>query len=296
MRGLFSGGTLCSEAAAILAERLGTVHTNAPAGRARRLEGPPSGHAVLDLGEEEFTRGRPHPMIDPAARAERLAEEAADPDVGVILLDVVLGYASHPDPASVLVPPIREALAARPQLAVVGYVLGTEADPQVRSRQAAALEDAGVRLAGTNAAAARLSRVTSNAPAGRARRLQGEPEGHVCLDLGEEEFTRGRPHPMIDPEARAERLRAEAADPRVGVLLLDVVLGYSSHPDPAGAVAPVIREALAERPQLAVVAYVLGTEADPQVRSRQEATLADAGARLAPSNAAAARLAAALAG
>ena len=144
--------------------------------------------------------------------------------------------------------------------------------------------------------AERLSRVTSNAPGGRARRLQGEPEGHVCLDLGEEEFTRGRPHPMIDPEARAERMRAEAADPRVGVLLLDVVLGYSSHPDPAGAVAPVIREALAERPQLAVVAYVLGTEADPQVRSRQEATLADAGARLAPSNAAAARLAAALAG
>jgi FdrA protein len=157
VRGLFSGGTLCSEAAAILAERLGTVHSNAPAGRARKLEGAPSGHAVLDLGEEEFTRGRPHPMIDPAARAERLAEEAADPDVGVILLDVVLGYASHADPASVLVPPIREALAARPQLAVVGYVLGTEADPQVRSRQVAALEDAGVRLAPTNAAAARLA-------------------------------------------------------------------------------------------------------------------------------------------
>jgi FdrA protein len=144
--------------------------------------------------------------------------------------------------------------------------------------------------------AERLPGVRSNAPAGRARRLDGDPEGHVCLDLGEEEFTRGRPHPMIDPEARLERLRAAAADPRVGVLLLDVVLGYGSHPDPAGALAPAVREALAERPQLAVVAYVLGTEADPQVRSRQEAALADAGARLAPSNAAAARLAAALAG
>lgn len=157
VRGLFSGGTLCSEAAAILAERLGTVHTNAPAGAARRLEGPPAGHACLDLGEEEFTRGRPHPMIDPAARAERLAEEAADPSVGVLLIDVVLGYASHPDPAGVLVPVVREALAARPQLAVVGYVLGTEADPQVRSRQEEALADAGVRLAPTNAAAARLA-------------------------------------------------------------------------------------------------------------------------------------------
>jgi FdrA protein len=157
VRGLFSGGTLCSEAAAILAERLGAVHSNAPAGRALPLEGRPRGHAVLDLGEEEFTRGRPHPMIDPAARAERLVEEAADPEVGVLLLDVVLGYASHPDPASVLVPAIREATARRPQLAVVAYVLGTERDPQVRSRQEAALEEAGVRLAPTSAGAARLA-------------------------------------------------------------------------------------------------------------------------------------------
>lgn len=157
VRGLFSGGTLCSEAAAILAAQLGVVETNAPAGGARRLEGTPSGHACLDLGEEEFTRGRPHPMIDPMARAERLAEEALDPGVGVLLIDVVLGYASHPDPAAVLVPVIREALAARPQLAVVGYVLGTEADPQVLSVQRSALADAGVRLAPTNAAAARLA-------------------------------------------------------------------------------------------------------------------------------------------
>jgi len=157
VRGLFSGGTLCSEAAAILAERLGTVHSNAPAGRARRLEGEPRGHVVLDLGEEEFTRGRPHPMIDPAARAERLAVEAADPEAGVLLLDVVLGYASHPDPAGALLPAIREAVAVRPQLAVVAYVLGTEGDPQVRSRQEAAMAEAGVRLAPTNAAAARLA-------------------------------------------------------------------------------------------------------------------------------------------
>ena len=157
VRGLFSGGTLCSEAAAILAERLGVVHTNAPAGRARRLEGEPRGHVCLDLGEEEFTRGRPHPMIDPAARAERLEREAADPQVGVLLIDAVLGYAGHPDPAGVLVPVIAAALAARPQLAVVGYVLGTDDDPQSRTRQEAALREAGVRLAPTNAAAARLA-------------------------------------------------------------------------------------------------------------------------------------------
>ncbi len=157
VRGLFSGGTLCSEAAAILAERLGTVWTNAPAGGARMLDGAPHGHACLDLGEEEFTRGRPHPMIDPAARAERLAVDAADPEVGVLLLDVVLGHASHHDPAGVLAPVIRAALSARPQLAVVAYVLGTDADPQGRAGQEEALRAAGARLAPTNAAAARLA-------------------------------------------------------------------------------------------------------------------------------------------
>ena len=163
VRGLFSGGTLCSEAAAILADALGDVASNAPAGRARPLSGRPEGHACLDLGEEEFTRGRPHPMIDPQARVERLAEEAADPDVGVLLLDVVLGYASHPDPAGALAPAIREATAVRPQLAVVAHVLGTEADPQVRSRQEEALRAAGVRLAPTSAAAARLAAALAGA-------------------------------------------------------------------------------------------------------------------------------------
>jgi FdrA protein len=157
VRGLFSGGTLCSEASAILAERLGRVTSNAPAGGARPLEGRPEGHVCLDLGEEEFTRGRPHPMIDPEGRLERLRQEAADPEVGVLLVDVVLGYASHADPAGALAPAIGEALADRPQMAVVAYVLGTEADPQVRSRQEAALAEAGARLAPTNAAAARLA-------------------------------------------------------------------------------------------------------------------------------------------
>ncbi|MDX6647799.1 MAG: FdrA protein, partial [Miltoncostaeaceae bacterium] len=159
VRGLFSGGTLCSEAAAILAERLGEVASNAPAGGATRLEPgeEPRGHAVLDLGEEEFTRGRPHPMIDPEARAERLADEARNPEVGVLLLDVVLGHASHPDPAGALVPALRDALAERPKLAVVAHVLGTEGDPQGLEDQTAKLAELGVRLCRTNAGAARLA-------------------------------------------------------------------------------------------------------------------------------------------
>jgi FdrA protein len=157
--GLFSGGTLCSEASAILAAGLGDVRSNVPAGRARPLrEGEAArGHVVLDLGEEEFTRARPHPMIDPQLRAERLRAVAADHRVGVILLDVVLGHASHPDPAGALAPVLAKATSARPPLAMVAHVLGTEADPQRLSAQEATLRDVGVHLCPTNAAAARLA-------------------------------------------------------------------------------------------------------------------------------------------
>ena len=159
VRGLYSGGTLCAEAAAILAGLLPSVESNAASGAAVKLAPgqAPTTHACLDLGEEEYTRGRPHPMIDPFARAELLAEVAADPAVSVILLDVVLGYGSHPDPAGALIPVIRAALASRDRLAIVAHVCGTEADSQVASRQEAALADAGVRLAATNAQAARMA-------------------------------------------------------------------------------------------------------------------------------------------
>lgn len=157
VRGLFSGGTLCSEAAAILAEELGEVSSNAPAGGARALDpgAEPVGHACIDLGEEEYTRGRPHPMIDPEARADVIRGAASDPAVGVLLLDVVLGYASHADPAGELLPAIRAAREANPALHVVAHVLGTDDDPQVRSAQVAMLEGAGVEVAPSNAAAAR---------------------------------------------------------------------------------------------------------------------------------------------
>jgi FdrA protein len=101
---------------------------------------------------------------------------------------------------------------------------------------------------------------------------------------------------MIDLEPRIERLAREAADHEVAVILLDVVLGYASHPDPASVLAPAVRDALAARPNLAIVVHVCGTPADPQGLERQEEALAAAGARLCPTNAGAARLAAALVG
>jgi FdrA protein len=110
--------------------------------------------------------------------------------------------------------------------------------------------------------------------------------GHRILDLGEEEYTQGRPHPMVDLELRRRMLREDGPD--AGCILLDVVLGHGSHPDPAGELAETLEPLARERP---VIAHVCGTDADPQNAGRQEATLRQAGVHVAPTNAAAARLA-----
>jgi FdrA protein len=166
IRGLFSGGTFCYEASVILGQGTPperTVWSNAPVDPKKAIDDPWKSreHTLIDLGDDVFTRGRPHPMIDLRLRNERMLEEAADAQVAVILLDVVLGYGSHVDPASELVPSIQKAQAiARKKgrtLAVVASVCGTDEDPQGLERQEAALRNAGVLLTESNAAAARLA-------------------------------------------------------------------------------------------------------------------------------------------
>lgn len=164
LRGLYSGGTLCYEAQVIWQDLLpDRVHSNAPLRPADRL--PDSAHSLkhtaVDLGEEEFTVGRPHPMIDNELRLRRLAKEASDPRVAVIVLDIVLGHGAHPDPASELGPAVEEALSrARRKgrhLSVVVCVTGTDADPQPRSLQVEAMQRHGAIVCESNAAAARLA-------------------------------------------------------------------------------------------------------------------------------------------
>ncbi len=164
LRALFSGGTLCYEAQVIWRDLLPEpVYSNAPLDPANQLPDPhrSQGHSAVDLGEEEFTVGRPHPMIDNDLRIRRLLQEARDPETAVILLDVVLGYGAHPNPAAELGPAIREvhhvASQAGRAVRMVASVTGTEEDPQVRSNQVRALEEAGVEICPSNAAAARLA-------------------------------------------------------------------------------------------------------------------------------------------
>jgi FdrA protein len=152
VRGLFSGGTLCYESLVVLADVLGDVHSNTPLRAGLGLPAPEQAHVCLDLGEEEYTKGRPHPMIDPQARIEMLREVGADPDVAAIVLDVVLGHGAHPDPAAELAPECAR-IAADGGPVVVVYVLGTDKDPQHRERQRAAFADAGCLVTATAARA-----------------------------------------------------------------------------------------------------------------------------------------------
>ncbi len=155
IRGLFCGGTLCSEAQMILQRSGLDVVSNVPVPGAERLGAKRNAHMMIDLGDDEFTRGRPHPMIEPATRDAPLAEALADETVGVVVLDVVLGWGSHPDPAGQLVRALGNWAGTGPM--IVASVVGTEADPQVRSSQVRKLTDAGIILAASNASATEIA-------------------------------------------------------------------------------------------------------------------------------------------
>jgi FdrA protein len=144
--------------------------------------------------------------------------------------------------------------------------------------------------------AERLTGVVTNAGAPEPLPVGAADRAHAALDLGDPVLRGALPHPMLDPHVRRLALAEAAAEHRVHVVLLDVPLGYGLHPDPAGALAEPVGALLRGRPQVTVVAHVVGTERDPQGLAGQERRLADLGVRVVPSVAAAARLAIALVG
>jgi FdrA protein len=161
LRGLYSGGTLAYEAQLILRDYLPAVYSNAPLEKPLRLEKATisHGHSIVDLGEDEFTVGRLHPMMDHELRIRRLEQEANDPETAVILLDLVLGYGAHEDPAAELAPAIGRALATAEasgrHLEIVVAVIGTEEDPQNLDRQLFLLHEEGAHVTTHHAEAVR---------------------------------------------------------------------------------------------------------------------------------------------
>jgi hypothetical protein len=159
LRGLYTGGTLCKEALYMLKKY--EVHSNIPLKPELQLTNVHQSccHTIIDLGEDEFTKGRPHPMIAPELRVERLLQEAADPQVGAVLLDVMLGYGSNVDPAGAVVEGIKQIREKFPErkITYIAAICGVEEDPQRYSRQYDKLNEAGVFILPTNSQAVLLA-------------------------------------------------------------------------------------------------------------------------------------------
>lgn len=161
VRGLFAGGTFCYEAQLAFLKRQLPCRSNVPVHGALPLDGRGEGNVFIDMGDDEYTRGRPHPMIDPSLRNAAVRAAAVDPTTAALLFDVVLGYGAHPDPVAELVDALREAqqaaVAQRRTLVMIGQVCGTEGDPQNKTTQVRRLAEAGVVVADSNIQAATLA-------------------------------------------------------------------------------------------------------------------------------------------
>ncbi|RRD40095.1 acyl-CoA synthetase FdrA [Leptotrichia sp. OH3620_COT-345] len=157
VKGLYSGGTLAYEAAMLVGEALKLSSSAKEEGYMLKTDG----FEIMDLGDDIYTQGKPHPMIDPSVRIEKLREFGADSKTGIILLDVVLGYGAHDDMAGELAPVIKEILkkaeAENRKLYVIGTVCGTKGDPQNYEKSQKILEEAGMLVKESNAAALRLA-------------------------------------------------------------------------------------------------------------------------------------------
>ena len=186
LRGLYTGGTLAGEAAALLAEALDlTTDATHAEGFMLRTEA----HRIVDLGDDVYTRGRPHPMIDPFGRNELVHALAEDADAGVLLVDVVLGFGGHLDPAGELARAVEEMRAARGDaspITVVATLTGVADDPQDLAVQSQKLEDAGIVIAGSVRAAVLLALrllTPPGAATGTPPALLGEPAAVVNIGL-----------------------------------------------------------------------------------------------------------------
>ena len=164
IRGLFCGGTLCDEALYAALAKFPDVYSNIQKDPAYQLtaRSASKAHTFLDLGDDEFTDGKPHPMIDPSNRLARIVTEAADPEVGVLVMDFIVGFGSHEDPVGVTIPAIVEAQRIAREggrhLEILGYVLGTDLDTPSVAGQIAQLEAVGVTIASSSTNTGLLAR------------------------------------------------------------------------------------------------------------------------------------------
>lgn len=170
LRGVFAGGTFCFESQLICQQQGIVSASNTPVAGNAVLQDiwHSQGHTLIDMGDDDFTRGRPHPMIDPTLRTQRIVNEINDPDTAVVLFDLVLGYGAAQEPATELLAALASTSRTQGPI-LIAHVCGTDADPQNRTLQINALRDAGVLVASCNAEAAQWAACVAN--------IQAEQEG-----------------------------------------------------------------------------------------------------------------------
>ncbi len=159
IRGLFSGGTLCDEAQLILKNYIGNTYSNTPLNPEYKLADlwKSQENTIIDLGDDDFTNGRPHPMIDYSLRMKRMLEEAQDSETAIILIDIVLGYGSHLDPEVELITTIQKTREINPNLLIIATIVGTDRDPQNKQHLKQLLIENNVFVTQSNAEAATLA-------------------------------------------------------------------------------------------------------------------------------------------
>jgi hypothetical protein len=163
LRGLYTGGTLADEAMMVFERHGIRIYSNIHIDPARVLRDPHISlrHTIVDLGDDRFTVGRPHPMIDPTIRAERIVKEMEDPEVACLLLDFVLGYGAHEDPCGSILKTLKQArnkaMKRGGYVPIVTSITGTEGDAQNKEKQRKKLESMGCVVMPSNAQAARLA-------------------------------------------------------------------------------------------------------------------------------------------
>ena len=204
LRGLFSGGTLAYEALLSLQSFLSPIYSNVAISKDQNLEDPleSKDHTIIDLGEDVFTVGRLHPMMDNDLRLRRMKKEVEDPEVGVILLDVVLGEGSHPNPAKEISAAILETKILRPELVFVVLVIGTENDPQDKENQIKELEKTGAFVfTSSNNTIEFLNQMyqESNDKISPSIKIEDFLAPFVAINIGLESFY----HSIVSQEAKA---------------------------------------------------------------------------------------------
>ncbi|WP_144789043.1 acyl-CoA synthetase FdrA [Lysinibacillus fusiformis] len=151
IKGYYSGGTLASEAAMLVRDAFKDAMTEE---KSESYVLKTNTHEIIDLGDDVYTKGKPHPMIDPEKRIEMLEKSMNDPETAVIMIDNVIGNGGHEDMASELAPIIKRILdSARQecrQLAVLATVVGTAQDIQGYEKQIEILKESGAIICKTN--------------------------------------------------------------------------------------------------------------------------------------------------